>query len=313
MILQSQLTVSCTTVWPMHRQLVVSGFHRSGTSMTMQALVSAGLHAGNSLIGGDPSNPDGHFEDIETVNLHDNWLRSLGSDWCHTDELPQIDATQASTGIATIRDRLDEAQKPWGVKDPRACLFLQHWFSTLQRPAGVFVYRHFAGCLHSLQRRQANELLVNPDTSANAHRFWSHPEVALESWLVHNNAIIAIAQQFPEQCVVISQEAVIHGAPIISAVNDSLSIALDTQCDIGVDASKTAQRKEFCVSSSGLQSQLEHTWEQLQQLAVLPTDHTPKVQWVEPQRADNRIHIPPPSLTSQWDRLGISRSQGAQE
>lgn len=295
----------------MHRQLIVSGFHRSGTSMTMQALVNAGLHAGDSLIGGDPSNPDGHFEDIETVNLHDDWLRSLGSDWCHTGELPQIDATRASVGIAAIRDRLDKAQQHWGIKDPRACLFLQHWFDTLERPAGVFVYRHFASCLHSLQRRQASQLLVNPNTSANALRFWSDPEVALKSWLLHNDAIIAIAQQFPDQCIVISQEAVIHGAPIISAVNDSLSIALDKRCDIGVDASKTVQRKELSVSSSGLQSQLEHTWEKLQQLAVLPTDQTPKVQWVEPKSADNQMHILPPSLISQWDRIGIRQSQGA--
>jgi len=206
----------------MHRQLIVSGFHRSGTSMTMQALVNAGLNGGNSLIGANPTNPDGHFEDVETVNLHDAWLRELGSDWCHVGELPKIDAAQARRGITTIRDRLAESQQHWGIKDPRACLFLEHWFKTLKNPAGVFVYRHYASCLHSLQRRQAGELLVNPNNSKMAIRFWTHPEVALKSWLLHNEAILAMVKQYPSQCIVVSQEALIDGAPFISAVNNAL-------------------------------------------------------------------------------------------
>jgi len=45
------------------RQFIVSGFHRSGTSLTMQALVKAGLCAGNRLMPAHPSNPDGHYEE----------------------------------------------------------------------------------------------------------------------------------------------------------------------------------------------------------------------------------------------------------
>lgn len=292
----------------MHRQLIVSGFHRSGTSMLMQALVNAGLHAGNSLIGADPSNPDGHFEDIETVNLHDAWLREVNSDWCHTGELPLIEPTQAALGITPIRDRLAESQQHWGIKDPRACLFLGHWFATLNNPGGVFIYRHYASCLHSLQRRQASELLVNPSTSTKAIRFWTHPEVALKSWLLHNNAMLATAQQFPDRCVIISQESVINGAPVISAVNDALSISLNTQCDIGVDATKTARRRELSIPKSRLQSQLEHTWQQLQQIAALPTDEAPKVQWIDPQSVDAHNQEVPPSLVAQWDRLSVTQS-----
>jgi len=214
----------------MNRQLIVSGFHRSGTSMLMQALVNARLYAGESLIGGDPSNPDGHYEDIDTVNLHNAWLQEQGSDWCHTGELPLITLAQAADGIAPIQDRLDDSQQDWGIKDPRTCLFLAHWFKHLSNPHGVFIYRHFASCLHSLQRRQANELLVNPNVAHEAIRFWTHPEVALQSWILHNQAIIKTTKQFPQSCVIVSQEAVINGAPIIGAVNDALSIALDTQC-----------------------------------------------------------------------------------
>ncbi|MEE9333697.1 MAG: hypothetical protein V3U65_06365 [Granulosicoccaceae bacterium] len=295
----------------MQRQIIVSGFHRSGTSMTMQALVNAGLYAGNSLIGGDPSNPDGHFEDIDTVNLHDAWLRELGSDWCHTGELPQIEAAKATLGIAPIRDRLNESQRHWGVKDPRTCLFLKHWFNTLDNPAGVFIYRHYASCLHSLQRRQANELLVYPTTSENAIRFWTKPEIALQSWLQHNNAILTTAREFPKACVVVSQEAVINGAPLISTVNDVLSLSLDTQCDLGVDASKTAHRRELPLLNSSLQGELEETWAQLQHIAALPNEQEPQLRWIQPQCVTVQHQATPASLVAQWDRLGVTQSQSA--
>ncbi len=279
--------------------------------MTMQALVNAGLYAGNSLIGGDPSNPDGHFEDIDTVNLHDSWLREHGSDWCHTGEIPQIEPAQATLAIAAIQDRLNASERHWGIKDPRACLFLKHWFNTLDNPAGVFIYRHYASCLHSLQRRQANELLVNPSTSEHAIRFWTRPEVALQSWLVHNKALLATAAEYPTACVLISQEAVISGAPVIKTTNDALSLSLDTQCDIGVDAAKTAQRRELPVLNSSLKGELENTWAQLQSVSTLSADQVPEVQWIEPQGLGLQNQITPSSLVEQWDRLDIPRSQAA--
>ncbi len=295
----------------MHRQLIVSGFHRSGTSMLMQALVNAGLYAGNSLIGGDPSNPDGHFEDIDTVNLHDAWLREIGSDWCHTGELPKIDTAKATEGITPIRDRLNTAERHWGIKDPRTCLFLTEWFNTLENPAGLFIYRHYASCLNSLQRRQASELLVNPTMLENAVRFWTNPEIALRSWLLHNNAILEIANHFPESCVVVSQEAVLNGAPVINKINDALSLSLDTQCDLGVDALKTARVQELTVLNSGLRKQLDETWQQLQSMSVLPADQVPEVHWIEPQIADHQDDAIPSSLLTQWDRLGIPQSPPA--
>lgn len=295
----------------MYRQLIVSGFHRSGTSMTMQALVNAGLYAGDSLIGADPSNADGHYEDIETVNLHNAWLRELNSDWCHTSQLPELDTEKANAGIAKIRDRLDKAQQDWGIKDPRACLFLEHWFGALKNPAGVFVYRHYASCLKSLQRRQANELLVNPDTSHQSIRFWSEPDHALSSWLLHNNAILAAAKKYPDQCVVISQEALINNAPVIETVNNALSIALDTHRDLGIDAQKTNSRNELSLLDSTLKDQLNSTWSDLQQVAALPCENTPTVTWINQRNTDDIDQSAMNELTAEWDRLGIARFQTA--
>ena len=58
--------------------LVVAGFHRSGTSLVTEILSRAGLFVGDDLIGANPSNPYGHFEDREVVRLHDRLLADVG-------------------------------------------------------------------------------------------------------------------------------------------------------------------------------------------------------------------------------------------
>ena len=60
-------------------QIIVTGFHRSGTSMAMQSLKKAGVHIGDSQLVANLSNPDGLFEDVEAVKLHDRWLAPTGA------------------------------------------------------------------------------------------------------------------------------------------------------------------------------------------------------------------------------------------
>ena len=51
----------------MSDQLIVAGFHRSGTSLVCQLLHRAGLFLGYDLLGPAFSNPHGHFEDTEVL------------------------------------------------------------------------------------------------------------------------------------------------------------------------------------------------------------------------------------------------------
>jgi len=55
--------------------VIVTGSHRSGTSVTTYILQSLGINLGNNLLKGPEfSNPDGHFEDIDIMELHDKVL-----------------------------------------------------------------------------------------------------------------------------------------------------------------------------------------------------------------------------------------------
>jgi hypothetical protein len=62
-------------------EIVIAGFHRSGTSSAAQLLHTAGLFVGDDLVGKMPYNPYGHYEDREVLAIHDQILRDNGFNW----------------------------------------------------------------------------------------------------------------------------------------------------------------------------------------------------------------------------------------
>ena len=75
----------------MSNQLIIAGFHRSGTSLVSQLLHHAGLFLGYDLMGATFSNPHGHFEDIQAYELHQQILADNGRTWLVTEPfLPVI-------------------------------------------------------------------------------------------------------------------------------------------------------------------------------------------------------------------------------
>src|ERR687896_198189 len=65
----------------LNHQLIVAGFHRSGTSLVCQLLHRAGLFLGYNLLGPAFSNPHGHFEDTEILEIHQQILADNGHTW----------------------------------------------------------------------------------------------------------------------------------------------------------------------------------------------------------------------------------------
>ena len=54
--------------------IIVTGMHRSGTSMTAMLLAQHGVHMGERLIPGNRHNPRGYFEDADFVELQRSML-----------------------------------------------------------------------------------------------------------------------------------------------------------------------------------------------------------------------------------------------
>jgi hypothetical protein len=114
--------------------LIVTGMHRSGTSLVASLLESAGLDIGKRLLDPNYGNPCGYFENIDFLKLHEEILYSLG--------INEIGWTLESN-ISPPHYYIDLAYKlveknksvitSWGWKDPRTTLFLPFWGTFCQK------------------------------------------------------------------------------------------------------------------------------------------------------------------------------------
>ena len=296
--------------------------------MTMQVLKQAGLYIGEELTPADPSNADGHFEDVQTVALHDDWLAQNNSTWLHTGAPPSVSCLEASRGIRSIANRLSAESRVWGIKDPRASLFLPYWFDNLTAPAGVFTYRHFASCHDSLLRRHGNDLLLNPDSNSNSMRLFSSPSVGLSSWLAYNKAIISQVRRNPESCLLVSQEALLSGYGLVGEINRRFALMLNDKADTLIDHGKVSNCGDVLLPecSPALVAELEATYEELQLLSVAPAAFVPKVKYLgnthscttlntalngeaENQEAHLSVEEAIVKLAPLWDQLGIHQAR----
>jgi len=292
--------------------------------MTTQALKQAGLYLGEDLTPADPSNSDGHFEDVETVALHDNWLAQNDSNWCHRGDLPRVDSRAASRAIRGIAARLGSQKRAWGVKDPRACLFLSYWFGGLDTLAGIFTYRHFANCYESLQRRHGNDLLLNLDKNKQSLALFSQPELALASWLAYNKGILAQVKRSPERCLLLSQHALISGYPLVKEVNQRFETNLNEGANLRIDQSKVKARESVFLPhiEQALVDELHLVWEELQALAAVPSSVEPDLIWADEVVDSNVVPIESKTtsfsvqqavarLEPYWNKMNLNLDQAA--
>ena len=201
--------------------LIITGMHRSGTSLTASLFQSVGVNIGEKLVGPEYGNIRGHFEDIEFVELHQGILRSQ-----HIDDLgshletQEISVQKHNLKIAKklIKNRQEENEKSrkiWGWKDPRTTLFLKFWLELLPNAKFIFVYRSPWEVVDSLYRRSTDDKLLE------------EPEMAVKMWLAYNQRILDFYQQFSAQCLIGKVDSIgKNSESFIQAVNEKFEINL---------------------------------------------------------------------------------------
>ena len=107
------------------------GFHRVLSSGVANWLHHAGLNMGQCLMPPAVSNPEGHYEDMAGVDLHDRLLQMNGTQWRFHDEVPFEAACRLDLLARYVQRRDVIVGGPWGAKDPRACLFADAWCRVL--------------------------------------------------------------------------------------------------------------------------------------------------------------------------------------
>lgn len=144
--------------------VAVLGMHRSGTSLCSSIIHLLGIDMA-SEIGASPSNPRGHWERWEIVELHDEILAALNSRWDSL--LPLKQGWWRDPAIVPHKKRLkqfcaqllEEHGGLCGFKDPRTMRLFPLWVE-IARELGaelrlVLSVRHPGGAARSLQARDA--------------------------------------------------------------------------------------------------------------------------------------------------------------
>lgn len=174
--------------------LIITGMHRSGTSLTASILERAGLNLGTNLNPPAPDNRHGFFEDRELVQFHQDLLHARGETLFVTAPLALAPSATEMERAHTLATRFaDQNILAW--KDPRAVLFLDLWAAVLPGARYLFVYRSPLEVLFSLMRRK------NRDMPGLLE--------ALDAWTVYNQSILNFYAAHPNTSVLCHVKALV--------------------------------------------------------------------------------------------------------
>ena len=157
--------------------IVVLGMHRSGTSLLTRVLNLLGCALPKNLLGAHESNPRGHWESLDAIEINDTLLSALGRRWDDVRELPDdwLDRGETEYARQRIRSLLERefsSQPMWVLKEPRLCRLAPLWLeaiAALDMDARVIVpVRHPLEVSHSLATR--NDL----DAGRSHLLWWQH-------------------------------------------------------------------------------------------------------------------------------------------
>jgi hypothetical protein len=219
--------------------LIITGMHRSGTSLIARFVHHSGVDLGDQFVGARASNPYGHYEDVEILELQQGiLLREFGhSMWVPgPPPLTAADRAKARALVAVRKEKLH-----WGWKEPRTSLFLDLWDELLPDALFLFVARHPLLVLDSLSRRNRTRF----------YHFGKHARF-LKSWLIYNRACLDFYQSHDPNCLFVTLEGVLQQMDSFARLlSERLSFAFDASVlrrlyDPGVLARK--RRRQTLVS-----------------------------------------------------------------
>ncbi|MBE9186852.1 glycosyltransferase [Microcoleus sp. LEGE 07076] len=202
---------------------IITGMHRSGTSLTASLFQKVGVDIGKKLVGPAVGNVKGHFENVDFVEFHKSVLRSHGIDelGCTLEKTIPVAAEYVemakrailSEGCANDQNQLP--QKHWGWKDPRTALFWDFWLKLLPEANFICVYRSPWEVVDSLYRRGTDVSLLQ------------HPEMAVKMWLHYNQKVLELYESFPERCLLANVYPIGNTPELfISRVNEKFNVNL---------------------------------------------------------------------------------------
>ncbi|MEG4318187.1 MULTISPECIES: sulfotransferase [unclassified Microcoleus] len=185
--------------------LIITGMHRSGTSLTAAFLQAIGINLGDNLLRGNYWNPKGYFEDTDFVEFQRKILQTCSPcnetgfpDWGWT-ESEQLDKQKLNTNKEPAQQLVKSRSHQsglWGWKDPRTSLMLDFWNQIIPNACYLFVYRYPWDVADSILR-------------LNIPFFAERPESCLKIWKFYNRHILEFYKKHSHQCLLVSLNALL--------------------------------------------------------------------------------------------------------
>lgn len=198
--------------------LIILGMHRSGTSLITQWLQACGLHIGDTLLGPETGNDEGHFEDADFVELHTQLFvnRQLpGTGLCNNYISTLTKAEQHA--VQAIIDVKNKKHEQWAWKDPRTCLFLDTYRKLIPGAHYVIILRDYKAVVSSLLNRENKGLQRYYNSKGSIYKFFlrmkkkynrdrvnrTYARQYLETWIAYSEALLGHIQTLPQDKFVV--------------------------------------------------------------------------------------------------------------
>ena len=196
-----------------NRILVVAGMHRSGTSVLSQWLSHCGLNLGERLLGAGVGNVEGHFEDLDFLDFHEQTLKDSGlSGFGYVHEPIANLSVYQKEKLRSIIGFKNQLHKEWGWKEPRTCLFLDTYRELIPGAYYLIIIRDYRETVSSLIKRDYRNMdnhyasksffsrlnWKRKRSSARENRlFRLKSEFYLKVWITYNEAVLKTIQSLP--------------------------------------------------------------------------------------------------------------------
>ena len=181
----------------MGKVFLISGMHRSGTSLFSNWINDCGIHLGKDFIQKDFANPTGFYEDKDFVDLHKGILIDNKVD--HFTLTAELFISQKRTEQAKSLSKSRETNLIWGWKDPRSILFLDFWNSIIEDLNFIFLYRDALEVVNSLESR----MIKNKDLFFKSKYYLlkrrEHRAMYASSWMLNNALILEFVKKLPKE------------------------------------------------------------------------------------------------------------------
>ena len=151
----------------MTEPIIVVGPGRCGTSCVTGVLHHLGVFVGSHLLGADATNPWGHFEDCDFLNLNASFLNH------------KLSRGEWSLRVGQVIEERRALGRPWGWKDPRTCNLLRLYLNFFNDP-------RFVRCVRSAERIEDSVIRAYGDrgwTREDAHQMRVGREGELDRYL----------------------------------------------------------------------------------------------------------------------------------